>query len=79
MSAERARKQFFALLHEAGLDSHDVDRRDLARFILGRRVDSFTSFDVDDWCRMLDAIRGWYSITELRRQRGLHRDEHQRR
>lgn len=67
----KARRQFFALLREAGLDSHDVDRRDLARFVLGRRIESFTTLDASDWTRLLDSIRGWYSITELRRQRGL--------
>lgn len=71
VSKDKARRQFFALLREAGLDSHDIDRRDLARFVLGRPIVSFSEFSIDDWCRMLDSIRGWYSITELRRQRGL--------
>lgn len=61
------------LLHETGLPKSD--RHDLASFILGREVRSFTEFDADDWGRMLDALTGWHAIEHQRRERGLTKNE----
>lgn len=63
------RRKAFVLLGETGLP--DADRHDLATFILGRRVRSWTEFDADDWGRILDALTGWHAVEHLRRDRGL--------
>lgn len=63
------RRKVFAVLNEAGLDTR-ADRCDLASFILGRRIRSFTELDNPDWSRLVDALSGWVGVRELRRQRG---------
>lgn len=65
---EEMRRKTFVLWSEAGLT--DGDRHDFATFVLGRRVRSWTEFDGGDWCRILDALTGWFAVRELRRQAG---------
>lgn len=67
---ERMRKRCFALLSEAGLDSRS-DRHDLATFVLGRKVRSWTEFDAAEWRRMTDSLAGWFAVQTIRKQKGL--------
>lgn len=64
----RIRRKTFAVLGDAGIG--DEDRRDLATFVLGRRVKSYKDLTPEEWQRVGDAVTGWFAIEHLRRERG---------
>lgn len=67
------RKRCFAILHEAGIEDR-TSRQDLAEWVLKRDVDSWTSLSRFEWMRITDALVGWESVRELRRQSGRLKD-----
>jgi hypothetical protein len=69
-TVDQMRRRCFAILSEAKLDQR-ADRCDLATFILGRKIRSWTEFDKADWRRMTDALVGWVGVREIRRQKGV--------
>lgn len=63
------RRKAFVLFNETKLPT--ADRHDLAGFILGRPVDTWTDLTPDEWGRLLDALTGYHAVVHLRNERGL--------
>jgi len=62
---ERARRGVFVVLAEAGIKSRD-DRLELAEDVLGKRVESFSKLDDDDYLDLHFALQSWKRIQDIR-------------
>lgn len=70
---EDLRRRCFAILSEAGISDRQ-SRCDLAEWVLRRDVTTWSDLSRFEWSRLTDALVGWESVRELRRQAGRLKD-----
>lgn len=62
-------RRCFALADEAQLDRSD--RMDLAGFLLGFEVRSWSELAPCEWETVRDALMGWFAVRQIHCQKGL--------